>query len=166
MNTSLAWPAPVIDLSDRDYFKWAQQDSGAPIFISIPAISRTSGDWSFFLARRIEGASGEFIGLVLSAIDIRYLEDFFRAISLHNGGSVAAFRRDGTMLARFPAVENMAGGKLLVGLLGVALAFAPTVIYPFYAHQPSYWGLSPLEDQMMAGLVMALEQSVVRNLTL
>ena len=60
----------------------------------------------------------------------------------------------------------MAGGKLLVGLLGIALAFAPTVIYPFYAHQPHYWGLSPLEDQMMAGLVMALEQSLVMGVAL
>ncbi|MBV9376435.1 MAG: hybrid sensor histidine kinase/response regulator, partial [Alphaproteobacteria bacterium] len=112
VNTSRNWPAQSIDLSDRDYVKWAQQDNDAPIFISVPAVSRSSGDWSFFLARRIDGASGELIGLVLSAIDIRYLEDFFRAISLHNDGSVAAFRRDGTMLARFPPVENMAGGKL------------------------------------------------------
>jgi putative membrane protein len=63
-------------------------------------------------------------------------------------------------------VGYMAGGKLLVGLLGIALAFAPTVIYPFYAHQPHYWGLSPLEDQMMAGLVMALEQSLVMGVAL
>jgi two-component system cell cycle sensor histidine kinase PleC len=112
VNTSRTWPAQAIDLSDRDYFKWAQQGNGKPIFISVPAISRSSGDWSFFLARRIDDASGEFIGLVLSAIDIRYLEDFFRAISLHNGGSVAVFRRDGTMLARYPRVDKMAGGKL------------------------------------------------------
>ncbi|HZE05045.1 MAG TPA: cytochrome c oxidase assembly protein, partial [Solirubrobacteraceae bacterium] len=39
-------------------------------------------------------------------------------------------------------------------------------IYPFYAHQPHYWGLTPLEDQMMAGLVMALEQSVVMGIAL
>jgi cytochrome c oxidase assembly factor CtaG len=46
------------------------------------------------------------------------------------------------------------------------LAFAPHVIYPFYAHQPHYWGLAPLEDQMMAGLVMALEQSIVMGIAL
>jgi len=63
-------------------------------------------------------------------------------------------------------VGYMAAGKLLVGLLGIALAFAPRVIYPFYAHQPHYWGLSPLEDQMMAGLVMALEQSVVMGIAI
>ncbi|HTX09837.1 MAG TPA: cytochrome c oxidase assembly protein [Solirubrobacteraceae bacterium] len=63
-------------------------------------------------------------------------------------------------------VGYMAGAKLLVGILGIALAFAPRVLYPFYAHQPHYWGLSPLEDQMMAGLVMALEQSLVMGVAL
>jgi cytochrome c oxidase assembly factor CtaG len=56
--------------------------------------------------------------------------------------------------------------KLLVGILGLALAFAPTAIYPFYAHHPHYWGLSPREDQNMAGLVMALEQSIVMGIAL
>jgi len=69
-------------------------------------------------------------------------------------------------LAGLGPVAYMTGGKLLVGLLGIALAFAPTVIYPFYAHQPHYWGLTPLEDQMMAGLVMALEQSIVMGIAL
>ena len=44
-------------------------------------------------------------------------------------------------------VGYMTSTKLLVGLLGVVLAFAPSVLYPFYAHQPHYWGLSPTEDQ-------------------
>ena len=51
-------------------------------------------------------------------------------------------------------------------LLGIALAFAPTAFYPFYAHHPHYWGLSPREDQKMAGLVMALEQSIVMGIAL
>ena len=69
-------------------------------------------------------------------------------------------------LAGLGPVAYMAGGKLLVGILGIVLAFAPRVIYPFYAHQPHYWGLTPLEDQMMAGLVMALEQSIVMGIAL
>lgn len=63
-------------------------------------------------------------------------------------------------------VAYMTSGKLFVGLLGIALAFAPTVLYPFYAHQPHYWGLTALEDQSIAGLVMALEQSVVMGIAL
>jgi putative membrane protein len=60
----------------------------------------------------------------------------------------------------------MVATKLLVGLLGIALAFAPSDIYPFYAHHPHYWGLTPGQDQNMAGLVMALEQSIVMGVAL
>ncbi|HET9123499.1 MAG TPA: cytochrome c oxidase assembly protein [Solirubrobacteraceae bacterium] len=54
--------------------------------------------------------------------------------------------------------------KLFIGALGIVLTFLPHVIYAFYAHKPDYWGLTPTEDQSMAGLVMALEQSVVMGI--
>jgi putative membrane protein len=58
----------------------------------------------------------------------------------------------------------MGATKLLVGLLGIALTFAPDPLYDFYADQPDYWGLSAGEDQSVAGLVMALEQSIVMGI--
>jgi putative membrane protein len=90
---------------------------------------------------------------------------FFAAGSLY-WWHVLSPIRSRMRLAGLGPVAYMAGGKLLVGILGIALAFAPHVIYPFYAHQPHYWGLTPLEDQMMAGLVMALEQSIVMGIAL
>jgi len=63
-------------------------------------------------------------------------------------------------------VAYMTSTKLLVGILGIALAFAPHSFYPFYEHHPHYWGLSPREDQNMAGLLMALEQSIVMGVAL
>lgn len=63
-------------------------------------------------------------------------------------------------------VMYMTATKLLVGLLGIALAFAPSAIYPFYEHHPHYWGLTPGQDQNLAGLVMALEQSIVMGIAL
>jgi putative membrane protein len=63
-------------------------------------------------------------------------------------------------------VMYMVSTKLLVGLLGLALAFAPSAIYPFYEHHPHYWGLTAGEDQNLAGLIMALEQSIVMGIAL
>jgi cytochrome c oxidase assembly factor CtaG len=63
-------------------------------------------------------------------------------------------------------VMYMVTTKVLVGLLGIVLAFAPHSIYPFYQHHPHYWGLTAGEDQSMAGLLMALEQSVVMGIVL
>jgi len=63
-------------------------------------------------------------------------------------------------------VMYMVVTKLLVGVLGVFLAFSPTSFYPWYSHHPAYWGLSPRVDQNLAGLVMALEQSIVMGVAL
>ncbi len=63
-------------------------------------------------------------------------------------------------------IGYMVSTKLLVGLLGVMLAFAPSSFYPFYEHHPHYWGLTPAEDQSLAGLAMALEQSIVMGIAL
>ncbi len=63
-------------------------------------------------------------------------------------------------------VAYMSSAKLLVGLLGVLLAFEPHSIYSFYSHQPHYWGLTPGQDQSLAGVTMALEQSIVMGIAL
>jgi putative membrane protein len=63
-------------------------------------------------------------------------------------------------------VMYMVSTKILVGLLGVGLAFAPSAIYGFYERQPGYWGLSPGTDQAIGGLIMATEQSIVMGVAL
>jgi putative membrane protein len=69
-------------------------------------------------------------------------------------------------LAGLGPVVYMASTKVLVGALGVALAFAPRALYPYYAHHARVWGLSPGDDQAVAGLIMALEQSLVMGTAL
>ncbi len=59
----------------------------------------------------------------------------------------------------------MASTKILVGFLGILLAFSPEVLYA-YAWSGTKWGLTPLDDQHVAGLVMALEQSIVMGIAL
>jgi cytochrome c oxidase assembly factor CtaG len=68
-------------------------------------------------------------------------------------------------LAGMGPILYMASTKILVGFLGVLLAFSPDLLYA-YDWQGSKWGLSPLDDQHVAGLVMALEQSIVMGIAL
>jgi putative membrane protein len=63
-------------------------------------------------------------------------------------------------------VLYMASTKLLVGLLGILLAFAPELLYDGYGTTGERWGLSPLDDLHVAGLLMALEQSLVMGVAL
>jgi PAS domain S-box-containing protein len=112
INGSRVWPAKGIDVSDRDYYLYLRGHDDPGVFISAPVINRGHGEWSFFLARRVSGPHGEFLGIVLGAIDARYFEEFYQAIALDQSSSVSVFRRDGTMLARYPHVEKMMGEKL------------------------------------------------------
>jgi cytochrome c oxidase assembly factor CtaG len=70
---------------------------------------------------------------------------------------------------RFAGMEPiayMAVTKLLVGFLGIVLAFAPDLIYDSYDHGGELWGMTALTDQRVAGLIMAFEQSVVMGIAL
>jgi putative membrane protein len=63
-------------------------------------------------------------------------------------------------------VVYMASTKLLVGALGMGLAFAPSALYAFYEHRARVWGISAVTDQALAGLIMAVEQSIVMGVAL
>ena len=63
-------------------------------------------------------------------------------------------------------VVYMAATKLFVGALGMGLAFAPAALYPYYVHHAHFWGLSAADDQSIAGLIMAVEQSIVMGIAL
>ena len=46
--------------------------------------------------------------------------------------------------------------------IGLVLALVPRAIYDFYVHaHHRVWGLTPLEDQQIAGVLMSVEQAVV-----
>ena len=65
-------------------------------------------------------------------------------------------------------VVYMLSSKLFVGALGMGLAFAPEALYPYYVHlrHARPLGLSALEDQSVAGIIMAIEQSLVMGIAL
>jgi putative membrane protein len=63
-------------------------------------------------------------------------------------------------------VVYMLSTKFFVGILGIVLTFSPNALYAFYEHQPHYWGLTPANDQAVAGLIMALEQSIIMGIVL
>lgn len=70
-------------------------------------------------------------------------------------------RREGTT-----PIVYMVSTKATVGFLGILLTFAPNAIFSYYTNQPQYWGLDPDADQALAGVIMALEQSIVMGIAL
>jgi len=109
VNSSRVWPIPAIDVTDRDHYRHFVDHDDPDAFVSAPVKNRMTGTWTVYLSRRVNGPHGERLGTVLGAIELRYFEEFYKAITLQNDGSVTVLRRDGTILARYPFTENQIG---------------------------------------------------------
>ena len=116
VNFSRAWPVPPLNLADRDYFD-AFRATPAPLrFIGEPILSRAEGGRTFVVVRRLGAPDGTFIGLVVAAIRINYLEALYRDLAGGPGSSIALRRSDGTLLARYPQVERQDGSQNYVDI--------------------------------------------------
>lgn len=110
-----AWPAPALDLAQRDYFAWHRSHPGGTTHLSAPVQNKGNGKWTFYLSRRIDGANGAFLGIVLIGLSCDFFSDFFRRTSIGEQAAVSLYRSDYTLLARWPAVPSQMGRKNLGG---------------------------------------------------
>jgi cytochrome c oxidase assembly factor CtaG len=77
--------------------------------------------------------------------------------------------RDQRQLSGMGAVLYMAATKIGVGILGIGLTFVPESIYSVYqlpGGALNLWGMTAQEDQALAGVIMATEQSIVMGIAL
>jgi diguanylate cyclase (GGDEF)-like protein/PAS domain S-box-containing protein len=104
-NFSRFWPPPDIDVTDRDFYRALASDARLTSFMGEPVRNRATGSWTIHLVRKVTGPSGEFLGLVLGAIEMANLEQYFETV-VHGGAStVWLFRDDGVLLAGHPAAD-------------------------------------------------------------
>ncbi|WP_066339439.1 sensor histidine kinase [Azohydromonas lata] len=103
LNFSRTFPAPAINLADRDYLQAHLSDPALTLFVSSPVKNRGTGRWTFYLARKIRTPAGQTIGLALAGIQSSYFERFYRSINLsEDDTAILLLRSDGTLLARHP----------------------------------------------------------------
>ena len=76
--------------------------NGGPDPYSERALTNVSG---------FSGADGVFLGVMARRIDPANYEKFFASVTLGPGSAISMFHGDGTMLARFPHVEELIGKK-------------------------------------------------------
>jgi cytochrome c oxidase assembly factor CtaG len=54
----------------------------------------------------------------------------------------------------------IASAKAGLAALGLVLTWSSTVVYSYYESTPRIWGLSPIDDQNVGGVIMMVEQSL------
>jgi diguanylate cyclase (GGDEF)-like protein/PAS domain S-box-containing protein len=109
LNFSRQWPIPDINVANQDYFKQLKSGPALTSFLGEPVRDYATGGWVIHLAHRISGSSGEFLGVISAAIELNYLQSYFRDISPNPTSSFALFRSDGMLLARYPEQDSDIG---------------------------------------------------------
>jgi two-component system NtrC family sensor kinase len=114
---SLAYPAPSIDFTDRDYFK-AHVDRDIGVYIGEVLRPRPPyGGAPFFgISRRRSSPDGSFNGVIQASILPEYFSGFYAKIGREAGSYASLIREDGLILARYPSHDIPAlfpNGELL-----------------------------------------------------
>ena len=91
-------PGAPVNVADRDYFRTMRDHPELDRYVSSPVPDRTTGVSSIFVAHRLRAADGGFAGLVVGAIRVDYLTDFYHAAAQGGDGVVSLWRNDGTLL--------------------------------------------------------------------
>ena len=110
--SSRSWPRPEASETEREYFQALASDGNLTSFLSQPERSRRTGAWTTYLARRLVGPNGEFIGIIVGVMELRHFEQFFGSISPGKDVAIALFRNDGLLMARDPHVEAAIGASV------------------------------------------------------
>jgi signal transduction histidine kinase/CheY-like chemotaxis protein len=105
INSSNQYPVPRNNVANADYFISLEDAPSSGPYLSQP-VRDNNGNWTIYLARRVNGPSGKFLGLVVAAVDLGYFENFYRTLEI-GGGAVSLWRSDGTLLARYPSVPGV-----------------------------------------------------------
>jgi diguanylate cyclase (GGDEF)-like protein len=113
-SLSHAGPAGGLNVSDRDYFQYLSKNDDHAVFVSGPVQTLSDGQWTIFLARRVNDQRGQFAGVVGAAVTLSYLEDFYRAVTPRDG-TVSIVRSDGLILTRSPPEPKFIGAKIPAG---------------------------------------------------
>jgi PAS domain-containing protein len=109
INSSFSWPVLPINIADRDYFKQFRDDPKSPEVVISLVHSRFAKGWTVVIARKVVAPDGTFLGVVSRGMSPASFETFFQTLALGDGAAISLLHRDGTMMARYPHIEQMIG---------------------------------------------------------
>ena len=126
LNTSRSWPNPDIDVVDRDYLRTLSQDRHPQHFITKPVKTHGNGTWTIYIGRSVTTPAGQFLGLVLGAVDLHYFEALYGEIAPEADDTIFMVATDGLLAARYPARPDATGRAFSNGAAAQILASSPS----------------------------------------
>ncbi|HEX9210087.1 MAG TPA: EAL domain-containing protein [Bradyrhizobium sp.] len=102
-------PLPKINVSSRAYFQTFRSNPMSEPVLLESVRSFLIGKWTTIVARRLSLPDGTFVGALVRRIDPDSYQRYFASVALAEGAAISLFDREGTMLARYPHVEELIG---------------------------------------------------------
>lgn len=107
---------PNDDLSrnnhDRGYFWRHENLPDREVLVGDPIFGRGTSTWVVTLSRRLNDPAGAFAGVVSAVVELDYFVAFYAHAITDPRISVLLARRDGTVLTRFPFVDDVIGMRV------------------------------------------------------
>src|SRR5215831_1527728 len=112
LASTARWPAPAINIADRDYFRNARTQDRDELAISSPIRNRVNGEVTLVFAHSLKDPMGTFIGVVYVAVNSRYFEIIYDSIKSVRDLTFILAQTNGTMLVRHPQLDDLAGQRI------------------------------------------------------
>ena len=107
---------PLANMAHLEMFVAANAGQKTGVFIGEPFLGMLNKRWLIPVSLPLE-AKPHGLALIAAVIPLQTLEGVFEAARDQPNGSVALLRRDGTVMARMPRVEDMVGKSIGAGRL-------------------------------------------------
>ncbi|HEX8610808.1 MAG TPA: EAL domain-containing protein [Telluria sp.] len=99
------------NLSDRAYFRTHRDQPTYGMHIEGPIVSKLGVPFISF-SRRINRPDGSFGGVIVAALEPKYLRRFYDSVKVGKDGIVALVRTDGVLMLRVPVASTAEGKRL------------------------------------------------------
>jgi diguanylate cyclase (GGDEF)-like protein/PAS domain S-box-containing protein len=123
INSSETDSVPYVTISDRAYYHALKSSSNVADLQIELVLSRFTHVWKTVVARKVVGKDGAFLGVVSRAIAPAKFEEFFSAVALGKDAAITMHHHDGTVLARYPHVDDIMGNNFKAGSTPEVAAF-------------------------------------------
>ncbi len=100
---------PHVTLKDREYFLIHTTESKLELYIGKPLISRSTGNWFVSVSRRLSTSDGFFSGVVVAAVELKYLENIYSKLEIDSQSHVSLWSNDGMLLISWPQFDEFIG---------------------------------------------------------
>jgi signal transduction histidine kinase len=153
-------PAHSLSVAERNCFMLARHDTGIKFTVGESTLSDVASTRAVIAARRFDGRSGKFAGVVLATLNSDYIMRFFYTLNIGEQGLIALATLDGTLLIRRPYVDHFIGRNFSSGVLFQGmLPWASSGVFPMKYQTDERWRIVGYERVERLPLVVQVALS-------